>query len=149
MKKQLYLLAIFALFYSCEKEKNAILKTKTINKVEKNDHYYTYSLNSKENIIIIMNGENDTLITDRGIFPIKSEMHENKAYIYHLKYKGKTIGNYFEEFKNISTESICLNSSFSSVADCIDLVSISTDSLRKITLPLEKIKFLKKYKIIE
>lgn len=148
MKKQIYLFAIFVIFYSCQKNKSIIKKTEISTKVENGNHFYNYSLNSPENVIIILNGEKDTLITDNGIFPIQSEMDENRAYIYHLKYKGKIIGNYFEEFENVSKESVCLNSSVASKEECFDLVNISSDSLKKTPLSLTKKRFLEKYKII-
>ena len=148
MKKHIYLFSIFVIFYSCQKNKRNIKKAEISTKVENGNHFYNYSLNSPENVIIIINGEKDTLITDKGIFPIQSEMDENRAYIYHLKYKGKVIGNYFEKFENVSKESVCLNSSVASKEECFDLVNISTDSLKKIAWPLTKKRFLEKYKII-
>ncbi|WP_210148620.1 hypothetical protein [Chryseobacterium scophthalmum] len=148
MKKTFYLLTVLTLFYSCQKDKIIIENRKDSNKTIKNTHFYNYSLNYPENIIFIFNNGNDTLITDKGVFPIKSEMDENKAYIYQLKYKNKIIGNYFEEFENISKKSICLNSSFVSKEKCFDLVNINTDSLEKIKLPTAKSKFLTEHKII-
>ncbi|UIR57866.1 hypothetical protein LZQ00_08605 [Sphingobacterium sp. SRCM116780] len=112
--------------------------------------YYHYSFENDANIILTFTY--DTLITDKGVFPVKVIWDSKELIRYDLLYKNKVIGMVVQDptDDNESVLTLYIDSAYvTNHNDWFKLYRTDNKKLSQLPLVKTKLDFLKKYKIIE
>lgn len=108
-----------------------------------------YTINDRENIL--MDFKKDTLITDKGEYPIRKVLDDKKSNIYHIYEKNKEIATIIEDPSNDDTYEFYISSPYViNKNEEYHLYRADRGNLMiNKSLSKEKIEFLKKYKVIK